>query len=602
MIRITVYLGILLLAVSWAATSQENDLHYRVLEGLTKTEARKELHFPGILGYKTIKCDFHMHTIFSDGSVLPKERVNEAWREGLDVIAITDHNTPQPGYIDANYNTSFELAQAAARGKGITVIQGTEFTRSKPVGHLNFLFIEDANPYAQEDLEPKRAVEMAADEGAFVIYNHPGWPDKNSDLFEFQIDLMNRGKIHAIEVVNSKEFYPLAVDYCPEYNLAPLSTTDIHAPIQANYDTEQKFRNLTLVFADDKSEASVKEALFARRTVACAGNLLAGEEKYLNELLRESLMVSDFQTTDSHFSCNVTNQSEVTYFFEGPGHSKIIFPARKTIRLAGEQKKMDVIFEVSNTWVSSREHLELPLHFILAGDEEVSMPFVKQDLKLMNPETPVEVFCPTPGAEIRYTTDGTEPNEGSTLYTGPFKLSTSSPVRLKAFKEGMETSRTFSLQAVLNIPHEGVKLQNPDNGIKYRYYEGVLTSVLEMEDKAQFVSEGVADLPDISKAAVEDHFGMIFSGYIYAPTEGLYTFATQSDDGTTFKIDGIDLIDNDGSHSLTKVSESIPLKKGYHPFELRYMEDYEGQELRFLWTIPGKEEAPVAAEYLFVGE
>jgi len=52
---------------------------------------RKEIRIPDIAGYRTLKCDFHMHTVFSDGNVWPTVRVDEAWREGLDAIAITDH-------------------------------------------------------------------------------------------------------------------------------------------------------------------------------------------------------------------------------------------------------------------------------------------------------------------------------------------------------------------------------------------------------------------------------------------------------------------------------------------------------------------------------
>jgi hypothetical protein len=55
-----------------------------------------KINFPDILGYKTLKCDFHLHTVFSDGQVWPTTRVDEAVREGLDAIAITDHIEYQP--------------------------------------------------------------------------------------------------------------------------------------------------------------------------------------------------------------------------------------------------------------------------------------------------------------------------------------------------------------------------------------------------------------------------------------------------------------------------------------------------------------------------
>ena len=46
---------------------------------------------PDIEGYKTLTGDFHIHTVFSDASVWPSTRVQEAIWEGLDVIAITEH-------------------------------------------------------------------------------------------------------------------------------------------------------------------------------------------------------------------------------------------------------------------------------------------------------------------------------------------------------------------------------------------------------------------------------------------------------------------------------------------------------------------------------
>ena len=45
---------------------------------------------PNVEGRLTLKGDFHIHTMFSDGSVWPEARVQEALWEGLDVLAITD--------------------------------------------------------------------------------------------------------------------------------------------------------------------------------------------------------------------------------------------------------------------------------------------------------------------------------------------------------------------------------------------------------------------------------------------------------------------------------------------------------------------------------
>ena len=52
----------------------------------------RAIEFPDIPGYVTLKCDLHMHTVLSDGSVWADIRVQEALRDGLDAISITDHS------------------------------------------------------------------------------------------------------------------------------------------------------------------------------------------------------------------------------------------------------------------------------------------------------------------------------------------------------------------------------------------------------------------------------------------------------------------------------------------------------------------------------
>ena len=58
-----------------------------------KAQVRNEIRVPDPEGYRTLKCDFHIHTVFSDGLVWPTVRVDEAYREGLDAIALNTWST-----------------------------------------------------------------------------------------------------------------------------------------------------------------------------------------------------------------------------------------------------------------------------------------------------------------------------------------------------------------------------------------------------------------------------------------------------------------------------------------------------------------------------
>ena len=110
------------------------------------TRVRTAVNIPDVPGYVTLKCDFHIHTIFSDGLVWPTVRAEEAWREGLDAIAITDHIEYQPHKTDVstNHNRSFEIARVTGKELDVLVIKGSEITHQMPPGHLNAIFLTNS--------------------------------------------------------------------------------------------------------------------------------------------------------------------------------------------------------------------------------------------------------------------------------------------------------------------------------------------------------------------------------------------------------------------------------------------------------------------------
>ena len=81
-------LAVALLAFASTALAQKkNDVTQSIYTG----KHRQEIILPKVCGYNLYKADLHTHTIYSDGAVTPSLRVREAWFDGLDIIAITDH-------------------------------------------------------------------------------------------------------------------------------------------------------------------------------------------------------------------------------------------------------------------------------------------------------------------------------------------------------------------------------------------------------------------------------------------------------------------------------------------------------------------------------
>jgi len=262
---------------------------------------RTQIDVPAIPGYVTLKCDFHMHTVFSDGIVWPQIRVQEAWMDGLDVIAITDHirKDPSKETLPGDNNQPYAFARSRSHELDIVVIKAGEITKKMPPGHFNALFVQDVDSLNQEDA--MAALAAAARQGAFIQWNHPGWKSQQPDTTRWWPEhqqILERGWMHGIEVFNFTEWYPVALDWCLEKNLAVMCNSDLHGATSLHYDLEKWPRPMTLVFSRDRSEAAIKEALFAGRTVAWFGSHLAGKEEYLAALFKAAIKIMPAHYTD----------------------------------------------------------------------------------------------------------------------------------------------------------------------------------------------------------------------------------------------------------------------------------------------------------------
>ena len=257
---------------------------------------RTPVKIPDILGYKTLKCDFHMHTVFSDGTVWPDIRPAEAWMEGLDAISITEHLEHQAHDEDipTNHNRSYDIAKTHGDAIDVTVVKGSEITRQMPPGHFNAIFLTDSEPLATPEWDD--AFNAAKEQGAFIFWNHPGWKGQQSDgvakWYNDHTKLLAEGKMHGMEIVNEREYYPEVHQWCIDKRLTILGNSDLHAPSNMFYSGHSgDHRPMTLVFAKDNKVESIKAALFDRRTAVYSGDKIYGDEKFLEEIFKQSIQI-----------------------------------------------------------------------------------------------------------------------------------------------------------------------------------------------------------------------------------------------------------------------------------------------------------------------
>ena len=250
-------------------------------------QTRDPLPVPDIPGFKTLKCDFHLHTVFSDAEVWPVTRVTEAWRDGLDAISITDHSDYNPHKDDVKLDLARvqELARPAAEGLGILLIPGIEVAENDI--HCNALFITD--PSALRGAKLIAALQKARAQDAFVFWNHPGWKQA-AEWFPLIADAYGQKLIQGVELVNGDSFYPEAYPWVEEKKLTIMADSDAHEPIAPAQPGE--VRPITLVFARAADSAGVREALCARRTAAWMGGEVWGEESVLKMLWEGAVKVA----------------------------------------------------------------------------------------------------------------------------------------------------------------------------------------------------------------------------------------------------------------------------------------------------------------------
>ena len=296
-----------------------------------KNEVCDTIRIPDIEGYLTLKCDFHIHTVFSDGLVWPDIRVDEAWQQGYDAIAITDHIEFRP-FIDevkGDHNESYKIAKRRADQLGLIVIKGSEITRNKPFGHFNALFLTDSNLLEVRD--SLEAIDIARRQGAVIQWNHPGRPDTKSIIYAVHEKMMAENKIDMVEVFNRSEYYPLTFDWIDQYDLAPVANSDIHDSIRIQYGVEKMSRPITLVFARDRTEFAIKEAIIARRTAALFNNTIVAKNEWAEKLFWACVQRRNTPINQNTARIELKNISDIPFVMHYSANVSVLLPASGTV-------------------------------------------------------------------------------------------------------------------------------------------------------------------------------------------------------------------------------------------------------------------------------
>lgn len=95
-----------------------------------------------------------------------------------------------------------------------------------------------------------------------------------------------------------------------------------------------------------------------------------------------------------------------------------------------------------------------------------------------------------------------------------------------------------------------------------------------------------------------DHFVARFKGNLRIPLNGKYTFYTTSDDGSKLYINGVAVVNNDGTHGMRTRHGTKNMKKGAATVVVDFFERTGGAGLKVDWAGPGFRRRPLDGSYI----
>ena len=205
---------------------------------------------------------------------------------------------------------------------------------------------------------------------------------------------------------------------------------------------------------------------------------------------------------------------------------------------------------------------------------------------------------------IHYTLDGTQPGKRSPVYQDTLTIDKETSVQAvtvwkdpdgKEYVSGT-ASAVVDIPALLPAAQKKVK-----TGISVAYYEGIWT-VVPAFDSLTPLSRKVVGRISTAPAGKDEHFALLFDGYLRVPEDGIYKFYVTSDDGSLLWIDGKKIVDNNGTHGAREMEGEVPLQAGLHRFRTGYFQTVTGMELKVQWEGPSFGKRDLEGEVLWHGE
>jgi hypothetical protein len=324
--------------------------------------------FPPVGCWQVLCGDFHMHTINSDGKLTTRERVEESYKVGYDVIAVTDHGKPR----------AYKVAKYVGEPLGLIVLPGFE---TGVLGKEHYVALgvpptfkpRDPHSWAekpgQETVYYQDEMRAIAEAGGILLQAHP--PNEWREPTDWGV---KQGVVIGVEIQNGYgkdgdgtgplggvHCYPHSFDWALKHNLALFANTDAH------YSRREGTQPVTLVFVAERTAAGVMDAIRARRTVAWFNGIVCGREELVSQLVLSAVEVRKSGATQLSMEnrCPITFKAQIdNNVISLPPYGRVSCDWR-----GGDEVKVRWL----NVWTSPTSNLETTI--------KLSQPQLVQNLK-----------------------------------------------------------------------------------------------------------------------------------------------------------------------------------------------------------------------------
>lgn len=309
------------------------------------------------------------------------------------------------------------------------------------------------------------------------------------------------------------------------------------------------------------------------------------------------------------YTYNPTTNSLYAILPKYPSDRKLVIkdmmlPAGTTISFLSTKENLSWKQEGNNVVVSLPEYdpnkMKAPYAYVLKISNYGAFS-KKPQIKIEYPDNglqPVISLSADNGATIHYTTDGSEPTASSTLYTQPFSIDKTSLVKAKSFVSGILASNSAEKEVVRYEWMKAISAKKLKPGLTYRYFEPDNNINIESINGIP-KTMGITGTFSLDKKERKEKFAFVFEGYINIHKASLYSFSTESDDGSKLFIDDQEMVSNIEGQGTQKETGKAALKKGLHKIKVQYFDSGGNNHLSVFIQQEGGKKQEIPQTILF---